>query len=201
MADFFSDHPGGRIETHPQRFDTLDAIALTEALLDRRMHGALWNKLIRRDAYSRFRADFSENLTFGEDMVTIMKMLSKGATVSFMHKGYYHYCYNNTNSLTSSPTRDGYDRRVRWIEACEPYAGERFRRHIDAKRFNAKFFGLIHGLVDRKEFYSYGPNSPRWLPSLVGFRKYQPAMALATLRLYPLARLWCKAIHRLSRRQ
>lgn len=199
VADFFTDSPSRGTAVVAQRRRGLSDRDLTGALLDGSLHGSLCNKLIRSDAYRRFGVDFSEGLTFGEDMLAVMKMIDAGASVTFVGKAYYHYCYSNPSSLTSRPGMESYLRRKQWIAECEKYAGSRYAGAISRRKFNAKFFALIHGLCDRKEFYAYGPNGPRWLGALTGNRKYRPGMLLASIGLFGAGRLWCRAVNRLTR--
>lgn len=199
VADFYVDHANGTTELRRQCAEYQSGREMVRALLTGKMHGGLWNKLIRRSAYARFGADFGEGLMFGEDMVQVMKMIDRGASVGFMPEAFYHYCYNNAASLTCSPSRASYLRRRQWISECEKYAGGEFAAEIDRLRFNAKFFALVHGLTDRKDFYSYGPTSPGMLSSLSGYRKFRPAMLLACCRLYGTGRLWCRLVHRIFR--
>lgn len=199
VAWFFEDFYGGRVATRPQKLPSESAQEVIRGLFDGTLHGALWNKLIKADAYRRFRVDFSEGLWIGEDMLAVMKMARGGATFRFMEKAYYHYCYNNPASLTTAPGMASYLRRKQWIAACEKYAGEEFAYAIDSRKANAVFFALIHGLCDRREFYSYAPRGLRRFRGLLGSRRYLPGMWLAGLGLFSAGRLWCRMIKRLAR--
>lgn len=63
---------------------------------------AVWNKLIKKEVYTKNRIKFPEGISIGEDLLTttILKYYSK--KIIKLSKAYYHYIQNQ-NSMTKKP--------------------------------------------------------------------------------------------------
>lgn len=75
-----------------------------ERLLDQRLYGSLWNKLIRRECTQGIK--FREDVTYMEDLLFVMKILWKDRNmrISYLPKAFYHYVQNSSSILnTLSP--------------------------------------------------------------------------------------------------
>ena len=53
--------------------------------------GSLWNKLIRRECYTRFHIHFEKGINDEEDKLICLKLLSHEIRVSYLNKAFYHY--------------------------------------------------------------------------------------------------------------
>lgn len=68
-------------------------------MLDGTLHGACWNKLVRRSAIVENGVSFP-TLSLCEDTYFNAALLMNSIKVSYLNKAYYHYERTNTNSVT-----------------------------------------------------------------------------------------------------
>lgn len=69
------------------------------------LYGSLWNKLIRRDCYSRWQVRFQKDVTVCEDQLVLMRLLSHPIKVTYLNKAFYHYDKSqNPTSFVNSET-------------------------------------------------------------------------------------------------
>ena len=84
-----------------QRPASLHKDDVLEALLDGVLRGSPWNKLVRRDCFSRYGVSFHPDMNLWEDMYVICLLIVNGAKVSFLPEVLYHYDTTiNENSIT-----------------------------------------------------------------------------------------------------
>jgi glycosyltransferase involved in cell wall biosynthesis len=84
-----------------QRPASLHKDDVLEALLDGVLWGSLWNKLVRRDCFSRYGVSFHPDMNLHEDLFVNCLLIVYGATVSFLPEVLYHYDNTiNENSIT-----------------------------------------------------------------------------------------------------
>ncbi len=95
---------------------SLDGTAILEDIVgvrNNKLHGALWNKLIK-STYSK-QAYFPKDINYCEDVFTLMQILPLiGNKVYYLPEALYYYRKDNKNSITSSynKTQMEEDRRL-----------------------------------------------------------------------------------------
>lgn len=81
----------------PRSLDNRDIIA---GMLELKIWGACWNKLIRRCIFSQYGVSFDPRMTIWEDLYVTCLLVAKGAKVTYLSETLYHYDYVvNDNSL------------------------------------------------------------------------------------------------------
>lgn len=70
-------------------------------LLREKMHGALWNKLYKRNLFIQNNIRFPERQDYWEDLSTNVLLFSKSDKVGFLNESFYYYYQNNKTSLGS----------------------------------------------------------------------------------------------------
>ena len=84
-----------------QRPASLHKDDVLEALLDGVLRGSPWNKLVRRDCFSRYGVSFHPDMNLYEDFFVNCLLIVYGATVSILPEVLYHYDTTiNENSIT-----------------------------------------------------------------------------------------------------
>ena len=69
------------------------------------LHGACWNKLLRREAILRYNVRFDEQLSFCEDLYYNSTLLLNPVRIAYLPKAFYHYDQIiNTNSIVTKYT-------------------------------------------------------------------------------------------------
>lgn len=76
---------------------------LQNEIINLRIHGALWNKLIRKECIGNIRFTPS-NISYCEDELFLVRLLSKELNICYLPKGLYHYVHHK-NSLSSPNLR------------------------------------------------------------------------------------------------
>ena len=84
-----------------QKPKSLNHDAVMRQLLLQQLHGACWNKLVRRKLIEDFGILFPLDMTIWEDLYVNCCFLMHEVKVYYLGKAFYHYdCYNNGESLT-----------------------------------------------------------------------------------------------------
>lgn len=100
-----------------QKPRSLSGMAILEDILDGRLYGALWNKLLRTEAVKACGAHFSESLSMREDLVFLSQILPHIGTVAYLPKALYGYERRNALSLTNNYLNESatyYRQEVLW---------------------------------------------------------------------------------------
>lgn len=59
-----------------------------------------WNKLIKRSVINKYKIEFPNNISCGEDTIFMLQLLTKDISVAYLPKAFYHYDRDiNKNSL------------------------------------------------------------------------------------------------------
>ena len=79
---------------------SLETKELLKQYLRLELHGALWNKLIRRELYTKYNIQFPKEITRWEDMFVLCSILTHDVRTSYLPKAFYHYDLStNPNSI------------------------------------------------------------------------------------------------------
>lgn len=76
-------------------------LKLIHLLLQYKMIGTLWNRLIRRSLYTDNDIRFIEGVNCGEDLLVLVKMIYNSKVISYIPQAYLHYVYR-AESITKS---------------------------------------------------------------------------------------------------
>src|SRR5690606_8458875 len=69
-------------------------------LLQEKLHGAVWNKLVKKELYVTNNIQFVEGCSMWEDLVVSIQLFNKADKVLYLNKGFYHYVQYNTEALS-----------------------------------------------------------------------------------------------------
>lgn len=99
ICDYYAEERD-KIEYIRQKPSALDCETVQRELFQR-LHGSLWNKLIRRVCYKKGNVKFPIDLNVSEDLYVCLLLLETIQKVVYLPKAYYHYDrFSNANSLT-----------------------------------------------------------------------------------------------------
>lgn len=61
------------------------------------LHGACWNKLIKKNCFDKYNITFPLEFSLNEDLYVTLSLLKNGIRVSYLPRAFYHYvsCSNN----------------------------------------------------------------------------------------------------------
>lgn len=113
IADYFVCSKQGETVCKQQPSD-LSPEHVLQDMLDNKLFGALWHKLVRTDLYRKYNAKFFKGINHCEDLLIWVQLLQHPEVmVSYLPKAYYHYVVND-NSITRHFTHETYEMRLRF---------------------------------------------------------------------------------------
>ncbi len=72
-----------------------------EMLLNGKLLGYSWNKLIRKNLFTKNYINYTEHIDFAEDLIVNIKLLCNTNKISYLNEAYVHYRIND-NSVSSN---------------------------------------------------------------------------------------------------
>lgn len=143
-----------------QKPSSLNGLSVLEDILNGKLYGALWNKLIRTEAIINSKAHFTEALTMREDLVFLSEQLPHVNKVAYIPKAFYGYERRNVNSLTNNyldESVDYYRQEVLWNSLIlqNQYISESSRNKILNYYSQLAYITLKKGLFDKFEWNKY----------------------------------------------
>ena len=158
--------------TRTQRISEESSEATLLALLSHKLHGSLWNKLIRLECYKKFNIRFVEGLNFCEDYLVCIKMLKNDIKVAYLNKAFYYYDqFTNNNSITRKYTLDTYRQRLFFINELKSTLEGKYNNYILKNEAIVAIECLRHGVLEKAEFKrTYSKKRWKLLMHINGYR-------------------------------
>lgn len=95
ICDYFNTSSEGKSTYRKQNLTSHDPIDVLYQIIQGQCFGALWNKLIKTELYSKYNILFFKDVNYCEDTLALTQFLRhKEIKVSYLEKAYYHYIYN-----------------------------------------------------------------------------------------------------------
>ena len=110
-----------------------NSLSCMKALLTERMHGALWNKLVRRSIYKENNLCFQEGLNICEDLRMVIQLFHFAKKVQYYPGAFYHYIQYNTNSVCSGGAL--HHKLDNMLDNCDGILTFIKEQHLDEKLF------------------------------------------------------------------
>ena len=129
--------------------------ALKDMIVDK-ISGFTWNKLLKRDLYSRFDLQYIVGMYGCEDQYTMCKLLKNNIRIAYLPQAYYHYMHYGQDSLSRhyDETTYQHDLRIRDLfveivkeeENLKRIAWNRLSLYIVARAFKygREYFSNLH---------------------------------------------------------
>lgn len=152
ICDYFENHSG--IQQYKiQKPTSLDPHCIIYDLLTF-LGGICWNKLIKLDCYKANGINFIKGLNYGEDLVTIIRMMQYPLKVDYLPKAFYHYDQTaNGSSYTKVMSRSMLQQREDYIQYLFKYtSGEQAEKLIAAKYVIIAYYAIKMGVYSTEEF-------------------------------------------------
>ena len=126
-----------------------------KSLLQGKIMGSLWNKLIRTSLYKKFDIRFAEGINYCEDYIICVNLLSQNIKVEYINRPLYNYDQIvNDHSITRHKTISTYRQRVAFIEVLRDCLNGRFTTEYSYIVTNFAYECLRCGIFSNKEFES-----------------------------------------------
>lgn len=151
MCDYFFDETKKRSIYIAQKPNCLESDNILRELLGQKLHGALWNKLIKRKLYTKFNISFPKDIIRWEDLYVVSRILASAPIkVAYLNKAFYHYDqYTNANSIVRKTTMKGLMSQIYFIDS--------FSRILDTEQYDECFYRIkssTKGLAFASGLYS-----------------------------------------------
>lgn len=102
ICDFFQESKKTRSYKKQQPTITNNK-AVFDDLISGKLHGACWNKLVRRSCFSRFNIKFPPNVIMWEDLFVNLNLFKESVSIAYLPEAFYHYDQSiNPNSAILS---------------------------------------------------------------------------------------------------
>lgn len=99
ICDYYSQDPYQikHVKQKPTSFNHHDIL---KDMIVGKLYGFTWNKLLKRDLYSRFDLQYAFGMYGCEDQYTMCQLLKKDIKIAYLPQAYYHYMHYGQDSLS-----------------------------------------------------------------------------------------------------
>lgn len=152
ICDFMEFYPDGRTRTIKHAWNTIAPFQLLEGISgsgNLSIHGALWNKLIKRELYEN--VVFPKNVGFCEDVTALMQITTQNPDIKIIGLSSPFYKYRKSGNTLSSRDNEKMNREISLLIADI----EKLKNNSDkiySKSFNAKIISLLYRLCNSEYF-------------------------------------------------
>lgn len=165
-----------------QKPTSLSGVAILEDILEGRLYGALWNKMMRREWLLQTKATFPQSLTMREDLVFLSRCLPYASKVTYIPKAYYGYERRNTSALTSRYVNESpsyYEQECLWVDLIleNRFLNESTRRRLQGYLLTLAYITLKKNLFDKQKWEAIFLKHPEILGIGTGYKKNIVGMA------------------------
>ena len=167
---------------HAQKPTALDGVTILDDILNGRLYGALWNKMMRREWLMKTKASFPQELTMREDLIFLSQCLPYAQKIAYIAKAYYGYERRNTSALTSNYVNESpsyYNQECLWVSLIlkNKFIYATTRTRLETYYFTLAYITLLKGLFDKRLWNKYFLSHEHLLDYGIGFRKHIVSLA------------------------
>lgn len=174
----------------------LDGVTVLDDILNGKLYGALWNKMMRREWLHETKACFPQELTMREDLIFLSQCLPFAKKITYIPKPFYGYERRNATALTSNyvnETPSYYNQESLWVSLIlkNAYLTKETCLRLEQYFFRLSYITLKHGLFDKsiwnerfqihKDLLAYGSGFRKAIVSLACHGHFLVAQILRTL--------------------
>lgn len=153
ICDYFEENVNGT-KYVSQRIKTGDCNKLLRAFMTDKLHGALWNKLIRRDCYLNYNLFFPLEMVVWEDLFICCNLMRFDVNVEYLPKAFYHYDnVVNSSSAVRFPSAKTLDSQIYFINYFEKILdSDRYTNEFNHLKLKTKRLAFMVGALSDKEY-------------------------------------------------
>ena len=187
IADYYIQRNNKQIYVS-QMMKSQKPIDVLKDILEGRVFGALWHKLIKHSLYKKYNVRFIQKVNYCEDVLVFVQLLQKNVTIVHLSLGFYHYCNDNEKSITSTFDKDTYMLWKNLLGLYEKLLPVEFECIIRIIALQIKICAVKNHLINSNEFYSYYPQSFKDIFSSMLSKRDRIFTLLAYFKCYKLAK-------------
>lgn len=160
----------------------LSGVAILEDILEGRLYGALWNKMMQREWLLQTKATFPQGLTMREDLIFLSRCLPYASKIAYIPKAYYGYERRNTSALTNRYVDESpfyYEQECLWVDLIleNQFLRETTRRRLQGYLLTLAYITLKKNLFDKQKWETTFLKHPEILTIGTGYKKSIVGMA------------------------
>lgn len=122
-------------------------------ILLHKLHGSLWNKLIKLACYKDFNISFVENLNTSEDYLICVKIFMNNVNIVYLNKAFYHYDqYSNSNSITHEYNIKTFRMHQQLLVELENVLNNRYESILFMQKAKIAKLCFEHNILTPEEF-------------------------------------------------
>lgn len=127
---------------------------ITREILQGKLHGATWNKMIRKSIIQKHNIHFPKGINYCEDVLFWIQILQHPIKLAYIPKAYYHYDYNiNPLSITRTNNKRNIEMRKEYINTLEKSIdNETFKYEIIDNKLRIKFSAFESAIYNNHDF-------------------------------------------------
>mgnify|MGYP003290096173 CR=1 FL=1 len=192
IYDFMEEYPhkSVRSKQQPTGCDTFQVLC---DVLSSKLQGGCCNKLIRRSCYERYNINFIEGLNWGEDTITVVRLLQCPIQVTYCEGTVYHYdCHSNVNSYTRFVTPAILEQRERSVRVLmDIVKGEPCMSYVMSRLLTVAYLAIrIDAYPARGFHHRYGILKHHKIMKMVGHSLQEKLFVWIALNVgYSMARI------------
>lgn len=162
-SDFFVDYPTkNESRYYSQQFHE-NASEIIKAILTSKLHGGLWNKLIKHDLIQTNNIYFPSDVNMCEDQTFVILCLLKSKSIKYLSVAHYHYI-QHSSSLTVLRNKASFVSEIRGINILEKQLPQHdFDGALLNYKGNLKSSIFLSGLFSNNEFQHIFPESESYM--------------------------------------
>lgn len=174
----------------------LEGATVLNDILNGKIYGALWNKMMRRDWLMKANASFPQELTMREDLIFLSQCLPYAQKIAYIAKAYYGYERRNTSALTSNYLNESpsyYNQESLWVDLIlkNKSLSNSIRLQLERYYFKLSYITLLKGLFDKQlwnerfksheNLLDYGSGFRRTIVSFAFYSHFRIAQFMRTI--------------------
>ena len=188
ICDFVKNRKNS-VEYFSQRPKSLEPQSVMRGFF-KNLHGACWNKLVRRSLFNDYSISFPQNMIVWEDLFVSVNLTMHDIRISYLPKAFYHYdCIVNENSIVNELSERKLKSMLFFIDYFNSILDFDVsllnRSKIDVKRLAFMMPGI------KKNYFSMicSDANDLFINKFEGFKKLDALIRFALIYSWLLARL------------
>lgn len=152
MCDFYTEKHRKTIY-NSCRSAILTSDCVLKLMLMQKLHGGLWNKLVRRSLFKKYDVSFPVEIICWEDLYVNCELLRHDIKLSYIPKAYYHYdCHSNKNSITHKRNMPRLRSQLLFCDHFSKVLDESYTEYLDYAKRTTKELAFRMGVIRGEEF-------------------------------------------------
>lgn len=150
VSDFYNEYLNHSvIQKQPYPNDGLEAV---RQMLAGNLHCGTWNKLIRRELYSKNDIHFPDGINMWEDVLTTIPLCYYASNIIYIPKAYYHYVHYNPHSYITSMNYKSLQDMMSAVECMDTFLVEHGLQCMNVEFCNMKLTAKLNLLIGVRGF-------------------------------------------------